>query len=161
MLPTISQKKVFEVSPDLLGNGRVIFQWSPKGNYLAAAGPKVSRMGRMLNWSCWGCMRLHGHACMCSGRSTSLIATEGSTMRSRCPSPKCSSRTPAARPAWSCRCVGASQSAGTPSHPLLLMLRPSTLPLSVGSGDRAAGHPAGRQHDHLPLVGGKQGSAED
>ena len=70
MLPTISQKKVFEVSPDLLGNGRVIFQWSPKGNYLAAAGPKVSRMGRMLELLGLP-VRLHVstmHACAAEGQ---------------------------------------------------------------------------------------------
>lgn len=39
-----AQKKIFDVSSDLLGPGKVLFQWSPKGNYLAAAGSRV-RMG--------------------------------------------------------------------------------------------------------------------
>lgn len=122
MLPTILQKKVFEVSPDLLGNGRVIFQWSPKGNYLAAAGPKVRRMasmGRTLIALLEQPLHLHGHACMRSGKSTSLIAMGGSTTRSRCPSLKCSCQTRAARPAWSCRCVDAAQSEGVWVQPSL------------------------------------------
>lgn len=36
-----AQKKIFDVSSDLLGPGKVLFQWSPKGNYLAAAGSRV------------------------------------------------------------------------------------------------------------------------
>ncbi|PNW73788.1 hypothetical protein CHLRE_13g572700v5 [Chlamydomonas reinhardtii] len=33
-------KKLFGVGPDLLGDGKVLFEWSPKGNFLAAAGSK-------------------------------------------------------------------------------------------------------------------------
>lgn len=45
-------KKIFDVSSDLLGPGKVLFQWSPKGNYLAAAGSKrkvnvLDRNGRL------------------------------------------------------------------------------------------------------------------
>lgn len=34
------KKEVFSVNQDVLGPGRVIFQWSPKGSYIAAAGSK-------------------------------------------------------------------------------------------------------------------------
>lgn len=45
-------KKLFGVGPDLLGDGKVLFEWSPKGNYLAAAGNKrkvnvLDRNGRL------------------------------------------------------------------------------------------------------------------
>lgn len=34
-------KKLFGIGPDAAGDGRVEFEWSPKGNYLAIAGAKV------------------------------------------------------------------------------------------------------------------------
>ena len=37
-------KCVFSLEPSDLGAGKVIFQWSPKGNYMAVAGPKVREM---------------------------------------------------------------------------------------------------------------------
>jgi WD repeat-containing protein 19 len=36
-------KKLFGVAPEVLGDGKVTFEWSPKGNYLAAAGSKVRK----------------------------------------------------------------------------------------------------------------------
>jgi hypothetical protein len=41
-LETAAQKKLFQVNADLLGDGKVLFEWSPKGNYLAACGSKVT-----------------------------------------------------------------------------------------------------------------------
>lgn len=35
------QKKLFGVTPELLGDGRVLFDWSSKGTYLAVTGSKV------------------------------------------------------------------------------------------------------------------------
>ncbi len=34
-------KKLFGVGPEALGDGKVLFEWSPKGSFLAAAGSKV------------------------------------------------------------------------------------------------------------------------
>lgn len=34
-------KKLFGVGPEVLGDGKVLFEWSPKGSFLAAAGCKV------------------------------------------------------------------------------------------------------------------------
>lgn len=41
-------KKLFGVGPDLLGDGKVLFEWSPKGNFLAAAGSKVGAQAQQL-----------------------------------------------------------------------------------------------------------------
>ena len=35
------QKKLFSIKSDVLGDGKVTFEWSPRGNYLAATGSKV------------------------------------------------------------------------------------------------------------------------
>ena len=35
-------KKLFGLGPDVIGDGKVLFEWSPKGNFLAIAGSKVS-----------------------------------------------------------------------------------------------------------------------
>ncbi|GLC35581.1 hypothetical protein PLESTB_000191100 [Pleodorina starrii] len=45
-------KKLFGVGPELLGDGKVFFEWSPKGSFLAAAGSKrkvniLDRNGRL------------------------------------------------------------------------------------------------------------------
>ncbi|KXZ49298.1 hypothetical protein GPECTOR_22g892 [Gonium pectorale] len=41
-------KKLFGIGPDLLGDGKVLFEWSPKGAFLAAAGSKWDPAGEQL-----------------------------------------------------------------------------------------------------------------
>lgn len=36
-------RKLFTISQQQLGEGAVIFEWSPKGSWLAAAGSKVTK----------------------------------------------------------------------------------------------------------------------
>lgn len=39
------QKKLFTIGPEDLGDGQVIFEWSPKGDFIAVAGTKVLLQG--------------------------------------------------------------------------------------------------------------------
>ncbi len=50
-------KKLFQVNADLLGEGKIIFEWSSKGNFLAACGSKV-RAGRAWHTRRGVCVRL-------------------------------------------------------------------------------------------------------
>ena len=146
------------MNPDLLGNGRVIFQWSPKGNYLAAAGPKVSLTLHAADSS----VKYHAWS---SNQTISLVLQRKVNILDRngrlydevaLPQPEIQlsdSSSPSCAELQVCN----QDECGA-----LLHQPDKFIPVhTVGSCHRAAGHPACWEHHRIPVVGRKQGGAKD